>query len=81
MAIKSCSVRFTVVGRGDFPLDMLRYDRCFPRTGNDAAAAQSPGETRTVELTRDAATRYWRPCEGRWQSFGWTVTEVTPMDE
>jgi len=32
--MKKADIRFTVEGRGDFPLDMLRYDRCSRRTAS-----------------------------------------------
>jgi hypothetical protein len=81
---KKADIKFTVEGRGDFPLDMLRYDRCFPRTGTDAETILPPEHLRgprcvtLVALARDS--RWWEPERGRWISFGWTVIDVTPMD-
>jgi hypothetical protein len=84
--MKKADIRFTVEGRGEFPLDMLRYDRCFPRTGEDAdMMLRQPEHLRStrcvtlVALARD--NRFWQPTEGRWLSFGWSVIEVHAMVE
>lgn len=69
---------FTVVGRGAFPLDMLRYDACWPARGEDVTAILASAksgrtpcmqEQRTVRLATDKQP----VSEGRWFSFGWTV--------
>jgi hypothetical protein len=74
MATKKHFFTFTVEGAGEFPMDMLRYDRCFPRNEKDANAAQDRERgRRQVELTRPHCEAYWTPTEGRWQSFGWKV--------
>ena len=82
---KKADIRFTVEGRGEFPLDMLRYDRCFPRTGEDAEMMltppdhlRSPRQVTLVALARE--NRYWQPTEGRWLSFRWAVVDVQPID-
>lgn len=71
--------RFTVVGRGQFPFDMLRHDEAFPA---DTASAMNmaPGETRDerkavreVTLVVKTPRSYWMPTFGRWASFGWIV--------
>ena len=61
---------FTVEGRGEFPVDMLRYDQCtFASPADEAEAGQGyvGGHRRRVTLTSEkrAATI------GRWDSFGW----------
>jgi hypothetical protein len=68
--------KFRVRGVGQFPLDMLRYDRCFPDTGDDAAGLHSDCRIRR-EITLIAANRepYWKPTEGRWSSFLWSVVK------
>jgi hypothetical protein len=58
---------FTVVGRGRFPIDMLRYDSCWPYDGT-AVLNIDPDEQREVRLAT-----YGTTTPGRWQSFGWTV--------
>jgi hypothetical protein len=67
-------VRFVVEGAGDFPMDMLRYDTCFPATEDDARRAALQNGTRQVTVIgRSLAGRV--PTEGRWASFGWKVIE------
>ena len=65
-------------GFGDFPVDMLRYDRCHPATERDSALA---GGTVTLSrcLTKRQVTvsrlaekgRKWTI--DRWKSFGWQL--------
>lgn len=68
--------RFTVVGRGQFPVDMLRYDRCVPETQDDIASAFSPfsGDHRQINLIAFTPKDHKpEPTSGRWTSFGWEV--------
>ena len=65
-----------ITSRFGFPIDMLRYDSCWPATEQDAAAItkgfrSSYGVSAVVEM--DAA-REW--AVGRWKSFGCTLEEV-----
>lgn len=63
---------FHVRGRGEFPIDMLRYDDCQPRDHADISAingGEYNHERRTVTLT--TSERYVHAA--RWASFGWTV--------
>ena len=74
--MKTKTVHFTVTGSGTFPLDMLRYDRCFPRDSTDCALMDNSDyqRKRTVRLAIDDARRGRSAVtEARWQSFGWTV--------
>ena len=71
-------------GALDFPMDMLRYDRCYPTTTEGATdiaaicylraddqAAQFIG-TPTIELQSNDKV----PTSKRWESMGWIVTNV-----
>ena len=75
-------ITFTVSGNGDFPLDMLRYDSCFPLTTDDASNISRPRDERlsdthrSVRLSIPAECNRNYPSEGRWSSFGWVVTDV-----
>lgn len=76
---------FTVVGRGEFPFDMLRYDACWPKTGDDAGAMHYDNvtregirEVRRVTLCSDGRGA---PTFGRWSSFGWSVDPETIKTE
>lgn len=65
---------FAVMGKGIFPLDMLRYDQCFPMSGADVEKMEDGDyrEIRTVRLCACSHVNY-QPTEGRWSSFGWPV--------
>lgn len=82
--------RFEVVGRGAFPLDMLRHDCVFPAGPEDAASIgfaldhqarrdhrirNGQGATFRIQLIRYHSQHYWEPTEGRWLSFGWSVVK------
>lgn len=64
-----------------FPLDMLRYDRCHPATGEDVDnihALLDPMVRNRIEhrvtLERYHQGRQWRPTGDRWASFGYELT-------
>jgi hypothetical protein len=70
-------IEFVVEGRGSFPVDMLRYDTCWPRTESDASIIDSSFQPRN-RVTHVVALKGLRePTEGRWESFGYKVREVT----
>jgi len=64
-----------VEGRGNFPIDMLRYDNCVPITETDAGAITSRGKKRLrrVALRMYRGTAHSSATYMRWESFGWTV--------
>ena len=71
--------RFTVEGIGPFPMDMARYDACFPDSTEDGTRIESSYERRhEPKLMRTVRMRSTvkPPTEGRWASFGWRVSEV-----
>lgn len=57
-------VLFSVTLRGEFPWDMLRYDRCFPASENQSYLLNKR-ELRTIELHGPIL-----PTSERWYSFG-----------
>lgn len=65
---------FTVEGMGEFPLDMLRYDRAWPERVEDCIAikwgARAPDGLQSVTLRTASRTA---PTRERWRSFGWNV--------
>lgn len=65
--------RFYVIGDGEFPFDMLRYDSCYPVTGEAVLRMSQNGDRRCVELASRQPRGLWRPTESRWMSFGWTA--------
>lgn len=71
--------RATVSGSGAFPLDMLRYDSCYPATQADVAMIMPitfPGGCRYIVVERVQLAGYESPwTKERWASFGWKLTE------
>jgi predicted metalloprotease len=67
---------FTVQGSSPFPMDMLRYDQCWPYRGEDVSGIDSTGDwsyrSRSVTLHTIAASI----TPDRWRSFGWIVTDT-----
>lgn len=66
---------FAVEGSGAFPFDMLRYDACYPHTGDDAGKFDPDYRTGRAVTLCHYSDRYWTPTLGRWSSFGWTVVD------
>lgn len=76
------TIYFTVEGTLNFPLDMLRYDHCFPLTQDDVAAvADALGiygrarerKTFRIALARNQKTKVEQLTPDRWLSFGWSI--------
>jgi hypothetical protein len=65
---------FQVHGSGRFPLDMLRYDCCFPDCSTDISMLSNEcRDDRIVTLVRHHETKDPNLTVGRWNSFGWGV--------
>ena len=69
---KSKLIVFTVEGAGRFPIDMLRYDACYPTDSGSVDGINFSLAARKVTLR--AASNFITPA--RWASFGWRVTKV-----
>ena len=71
--IADSPIRFYARGKGNFPLDMLRYDKCYPlKEGEAKGLGNWVPETRAIRL-ETSGTHITR---GRWKSFGWLITKV-----
>lgn len=73
---------FTVWGTKPFPVDMLRYDCCWPATAADSMAieqsiANRASQTVVVRLMSRIQRRHWHPATDRWRSFGWRMTDYS----
>lgn len=69
-------MKFQVQGRGTFPIDMLRYDACYPATEADSHVIEltrTPGYRGEKMVTLKMSDPKRKPTTGRWSSFGWTV--------
>lgn len=67
------TVVFAVEGRGDFPLDMLRYDRCWPRYEAEIYKFTRTDFSGRAPVRNINLEGLKRPTEARWESFGWRV--------
>ena len=69
---------FKVRGAGAFPVDMLRYDQCYPRTEEDSHLIEVPTfEPRDVVLTKTHVYKLNTQLTARrWASFGWELLAV-----
>ena len=63
--MKTKLYRFEVTGRGAFPVDMLRYDSCYP-SGTISASDILGTDLRTVSFYF-----HRKPTVARWDSFNW----------
>ena len=85
---KVFSLRFEVIGSGAFPVDMLRYDQCYPASEVDSALMQ-PHERGQRAINLVTVRPYYdrgEPCRlaenggfitvDRWHSFNWEVGDV-----
>lgn len=80
-------ITYTVEGHTPFPIDMLRYDSCFPahekdshliiRTLDETITPPLGPEPYRVEVStlRDHRTHAMILTPARWKSFGWRVME------
>lgn len=70
-------IEFRVTGARQFPLDMLRYDHCWPATADDVVTVSEilsgdiPAGHQTQVLMRGLGVTV-----GRWASFGWIVSDI-----
>ena len=67
--------RFTVKGRGLFPIDMLRHDHCWPVDGDYNHISRSATSNAEASIVLCAQMRRCITPE-RWRSFGWVVTDI-----
>lgn len=66
--------RFTVRGRGKFPLDMLRRDQCWPVYESDSERILNQSIERDIHLY--SAKGWLKLTRKRWESFSWIIVET-----
>jgi len=67
---------FTVEGTHEFPFDMLRYDRCWPKAEMEIInLAPHPRSGMFKEKRKVTLRSLNEPTDGRWRSFGWQVID------
>jgi len=69
--------KFLVQGRTPFPMDMLRYDSCYPQTTEDAAKIARSIKNRPERREIALATHSPSVTNGRWSSHGWRIIEAS----
>lgn len=74
---------FIVITSFTFPVDMLRYDGCFPHSEVDATKIsrnlREHNYPLEVKIGRYIDNRHSKPTEGRWESFGCTIKDVETL--
>jgi len=66
-----------------FPIDMLRYDSCYPDSQDDVNRIVATLDYRRRTVKDEAhvisvihvGDKGWTPTDERWKSFGWKVIE------
>jgi hypothetical protein len=84
--LKGRTVKATVEFSGEFPLDMLRYDQCYPDQSSDVAVIADSMDwnrhgagRKTLTLAKFAESGRREPwTAGRWKSFG---CKLEPIEE
>lgn len=73
-------VEFTVEGSDNFPLDMLRYDACYPVGSESIDGMLFSANPRLRSIYAEDGRKFQvilrsehEPTDGRWESFGWKV--------
>lgn len=69
---KQYRYHYVVTGRGQFPFDMLRYDRCWPSDDTHGLGV-SRGDPGYGEVREIKMAGLNPPTEDRWASFLWYV--------
>lgn len=74
---------FNVKGMGSFPIDMLRYDSCYPRTEEDSGKIHGTlgcgrADKEEITISHYGSKKEWMPTHGRWKSFMWEVVSTEP---
>jgi hypothetical protein len=62
--------QYYATGQGNFPVDMLRYNQCWPASTDDALNLlnDDPEDLRSISLLSHV-----EPTIERWSSFGWSI--------
>tara|TARA_Y100001951_G_C11105105_1_gene164264 strand:+ start:93 stop:377 length:285 start_codon:yes stop_codon:yes gene_type:complete len=71
---------FIVRGKGAFPLDMLRYDKCYPLDGSFSGVFRN-GRTDTLIDVRLRSDKDRLLTPDRWNSFGWGIVEAYKLNK
>jgi len=93
---KLWKIEFTVQSKSKlvraFPIDMLRYDSCYPARDQYSTAriidsldqniSAKEFDPQPIALIHNShGNKQWQPTAPRWESFGYTVIEVKQARE
>jgi hypothetical protein len=67
---------FIVAGNDQFPLDMMRYDICYPQREVDSHQIERSFRSRERRTRRVTLVSSKAPTEARWGAFGWLIESV-----
>ncbi len=67
---------FIVEGSGHFPMDMLRYDSCFP-TDEGETYCMRHYNSKKAQITLKTHQRWIT--DKRWESFNWKIIKASPL--
>jgi len=81
---KQCQHVITLTAKNifvPFPIDMLRYDRCYPYSKDDSIKIR--GDMRTIDETGNVESitvtkadhKIWKPAVEQWGLFGWIISK------
>lgn len=77
---KLIPIQVVVSGATPFPIDMLRYDGCFPLSEGDSNliinSMKDDSIRRFVILMRPHGFKSWKPSYAKWKYYGWEVVET-----
>ena len=74
---------FTVTGVLTFPIDMLRYDGCYPNRGEDAGSIEYTFDPHRKRIQVSVQLAKWHQGKepnityDRWASFSWAIDRGT----
>ena len=75
--------RIEVIGKGEFPIDMLRFDSCHPLYESDCTiirhSLRDPLNEPQIVALGHWGPSSWTPTAKRWRSFHWAVTHHDVM--
>ncbi len=68
---------YVVKGKCEFPIDMLRYDSCYPDESADVNSILDTSDGEELGKTIEVNLRsYHPPSPTRWASFGWYIGRI-----
>lgn len=78
---KLAPFKISVSGSGEFPIDMLRFDGCFPLSEGDSNLISSSlragyvNVKTKVVLLKPNGYKHWSPSYSKWKSAGREIVE------